>query len=429
MPVRDDDVARIFRAESGRVVAHLIRRFGDISLAEEAVQDAFVRAMERWPADGIPPNPGGWITTTARNRALDVVRRESTRMMRSVAAQAGAPTESTMDDLDVRFDGGAAIDDDRLRLVFTCCHPALAPEVRVALTLRLLGGLQTGEIARAFLVPEATMAQRIVRAKKKIQAANIPYRVPDGAELPERLSAVLTVLYLVFNEGYFAGSGQSLVRDELCDEAIRLARVLVELMPDEPEALGLLALMLLTASRRPTRVDAAGDLVLLADQDRSRWDRALIAEGHEIVRRCLRRNRPGPYQIQAAIAAVHADAPSADATEWGQIVALYDQLHAIAPTPVVQLNRAIAVAERDGHAAGLDELERVDAAALDAYGPFHVARAELLVRMGRSAEAAEAFRRAIALTDEPARRRHLERKLAGLNKGASPDPSFRGPDG
>ena len=404
-------VREIFRAESGRVVAHLVRRFGDFSLAEEAVQDAFVRAAERWPVDGIPPNPGGWITTTARNRALDIVRRESTRAQRHLAAHQGAPTSgSDMDDIDL--DAGPAVADDRLRLIFTCCHPALAPEARVALTLRLLGGLQTDEIAKAFLVPEPTMAQRLVRAKKKIAAANIPYRVPDGAELPERLDGVLSVLYLVFNEGYMASSGDALVRDDLCDEAIRLTRILVQLMPDEPEAVGLLALMLLTASRRATRVDEHGDLVLLADQDRGRWDRSLIAEGHDLVRRCLRRNRPGPYQIQAAIAAVHTDAPTTAATDWRQVVALYDQLLAVAPSPVVRLNRAIAVGELDGPDAALAELAGIERGALDGYGPFHVVRAELLARTGRSADAVHAFRRALELTEEPSQRRHLERRLA-----------------
>jgi RNA polymerase sigma-70 factor (ECF subfamily) len=415
--VRDDDVARVvrdvFRVESGRVVAHLVRRFGDISLAEEAVQDAFARAVERWPVDGLPPNPGGWITTTARNRALDIVRRESTRHARSVAARHGATEQSDMDDL-LFDDAGAGIADDRLRLVFTCCHPALALEARVALTLRLLGGLTTQEIASAFLVPEATMAQRLVRAKRKIAAANIPYRVPEGAELPERLGGVLAVLYLVFNEGYLASSGDALVRDDLCAEAIRLARVVVGLMPDEPEAVGLLALMLLTVARRPARLDAAGDLVLLADQDRSRWDAVAIAEGHALVRRCLRRNRPGPYQIQAAIAAVHADARSADATDWWQIVALYDHLLTVAPTPVVRLNRAVALAERDGWAAGLAALAELDAAALDRYAPYHAAHAELLVRAGRAGEAADAFSHAIAATDDTALRRHLERRRAAL---------------
>jgi RNA polymerase sigma-70 factor (ECF subfamily) len=416
-PDGDADVARIFREESGRVVAHLVRRFGDISLAEEAVQDAFVRASERWPVDGVPPNPGGWITTTARNRALDIVRRESTRTQRYAAAFLGTPSthhDMGIDDID-EYDSGAAISDDRLRLIFTCCHPALAPETRVALTLRLLGGLQTDEIARAFLVPEPTMAQRLVRAKKKIQAANIPYRVPEGADLPERLAAVLAVLYLVFNEGYFASSGDSLLRRDLTDEAVRLARLLVTLMPDEPEALGLLALMLLAEARREARVDAAGDLVLLADQDRTRWDTALIGEGHALVRGCLRRNRPGPYQIQAAIAAVHTDAPDAASTDWGQIVALYDQLVSIAPTPVVQLNRAVAIAERDGHDAGLAELDRIDAGTLDGYAPYHAARAELLVRADRTAAARHAFERAVELSDEQAQRRHLRRRLAAIS--------------
>ncbi len=409
-----DDVDRvtrdIFRAESGRVVAHLVRRFGDVSLAEEAVQDAFTKAVERWPVDGVPPNPGGWITTTARNRALDIVRRESTRHARSVAAHDSIRTMSDMDEHHLDDDPGAAIPDDRLRLLFTCCHPALAPEARVALTLRLVGGLQTHEIANAFLVPDTTMAQRIVRAKRKIAAANIPYRVPDGAELPERLGGVLSVLYLVFNEGYMASSGDTLVRDELCDEAIRLAHVLADLMPDEPEVIGLLALMLLTAARRPARTDANGDLVLLADQDRSRWDRGQIVDGHALVRRCLRRNRPGPYQIQAAIAAVHADAPSADATDWGQIVALYDQLLTVATTPVVRLNRAVAVGERDGCQAGLAALAELDADALDRYAPYHAAHAELLVRAGRTTEAAAAYSQATDATADIALRRHLERR-------------------
>jgi RNA polymerase sigma-70 factor (ECF subfamily) len=410
------DVARVFREESGRVVAHLVRRFGDISLAEEAVQDAFVRASERWPVDGVPPNPGGWITTTARNRALDIVRRESTRTQRYTAAFHATHPHHDMgiDDIEA-FDSGAAISDDRLRLIFTCCHPALAPETRVALTLRLLGGLQTGEIAKAFLVPEPTMAQRLVRAKRKIQAANIPYRVPEGADLPERLAAVLAVLYLVFNEGYFASSGDSLLRRDLTDEAVRLARLLVVLMPDEPEAVGLLALMLLAEARREARVDPAGDLVLLADQDRTLWDTELIRDGHALVRGCLRRNRPGPYQIQAAIAAVHTDAPDAASTDWDQIVALYDQLVSVAPTPVVLLNRAVAIAERDGHEAGLAELDRVDAGTLDGYAPYHAARAELLVRANRAAEARGAYQRAVELSDEQAQRRHLLRRLTAIS--------------
>lgn len=411
--MRTDDelarIARIFREESGRVVAHLIRRFGDISLAEEAVQDAFVRATERWPIDGVPPNPAGWITTTARNRALDVVRRERQRDERYRAATRTTPPMHD-DPADADLDGDT-IPDDRLSLIFTCCHPALAPEARIALTLRLLGGLSTPEIAKAFLVPEPTMAARITRAKKKIAAARIPYRVPLGGELPDRLDGVLGVLYLVFNEGYFATSGSDLVRSDLSGEAIRLGRVLVGLMPDEPEPLGLLALMLLTEARRPARLDTEGRPVMLADQDRRRWDAALIAEGHELVRRCLRRGQPGPYQIQAAIAAVHADAPSTAATDWGQIVALYDQLLAIAPSDVVRLNRAIAIAERDGADAGLDLLGEL---ALDGYGPFHVSRAELLRRVGRVDESAAAYTRALALTDNAAERAHLERRLASL---------------
>ncbi|HWL45684.1 MAG TPA: sigma-70 family RNA polymerase sigma factor [Ilumatobacter sp.] len=406
----DARIARIFREESGRVVAHLIRRFGDISLAEEAVQDAFVRAAERWPVDGIPPNPGGWITTTARNRALDVVRRESQRTDRHVAATRDEPTMHDDPSELAAFDGDD-IADERLRLIFTCCHPALAPEARVALTLRLLGGLTTPEIARAFLVPEPTMAARITRAKKKIEAANIPYRVPAGGELPDRLGAVMTVLYLVFNEGYFASAGESLVRTDLSAEAIRLTRVVVALMPDEPEPLGLLALMLLTEARRPARLDTEQRPVMLADQDRSVWDRALIAEGHDLVRRCLRRGQPGPYQVQAAIAAVHADAPTAARTDWGQIVALYDQLLAFAPSDVVRLNRAIAIAERDGADAGLALLDELD---LDTYGPYHVSRAELLRRTDRFTESRAAYDAALALTANAIEQDHLRRRRASV---------------
>ena len=418
----DDDlarIARIFREESGRVVAHLIRRFGDISLAEEAVQDAFVRATERWPIDGVPPNPAGWITTTARNRALDVVRRERRRddkyrtATRTEPPMTDDPAEHdlTDDDLSGHARGGDTITDDRLSLIFTCCHPALAAEARIALTLRLLGGLTTTEIAKAFIVPEPTMAARITRAKKKIEAARIPYRVPAASELPDRLGGVLGVLYLVFNEGYFATSGSDLVRTELSGEAIRLTRVLVALMPDEPEPLGLLALMLLTEARRPARLDAAGRPVMLADQDRRRWDRASIAAGHDLVRRCIRRGQPGPYQLQAAIAAVHADAPTHAATDWNQVVTLYDHLLTLAPSDVVRLNRAIAVAARDGAAAGLALL---DTLALDAYGPFHVSRAELLRRAGQVAEAADEYARALQLSDNAAERTHLQGRLASL---------------
>jgi len=414
-----DTLEAVFRREAGRCTATLIRVLGDIDLAEDAVAEAFTVAAEVWPRDGIPPNPGGWITTTARNRAIDRLRREATRTDRSVAAHRMQQVAMQPDDDPELADIDAFVDvvaDDQLRLMFLCCHPALSTDAQVALTLRLLGGLDTPEIARAFLVPEPTMAQRIVRAKRKLRDNHAPYRIPRPAELPDRLHAVLAAISLIFTEGHTATSGDSLVRVELSAEAIRLGRVLVELMPDEPEAVGLLALMLLTEARRPARTDAAGAMVRLAEQDRTRWDRALVDEGHALVRACLRRDRPGPYQVQAAIAAVHADAPTAAATVWQQVAALYNLQHDLRPNPVVALHRAIAVGERDGPAAGLEALDAVDADALQDYQPFHAARADVLARAGRVDEALAAYDRAIGLTGNAAERDFLAARRADVSR-------------
>ncbi len=418
-----DPLDEVFRHEVGRCTATLIRVLGDIDLAEDAVAEAFAIAAELWPRTGIPPNPGGWITTTARNRAIDRLRRESTRSEWHLAAHRLHIENMDPDhnpELD-RLDFVDIVADDQLRLMFLCAHPALAADAQVALILRLLGGLETGEIAKAFVVSETTMAQRIVRAKRKLHDNHASYRIPGAAELPDRLSAVLAAIYLIYTEGHTATSGRTLTRTDLSTEAIGLGRTLVELMPDEPEAIGLLALMLLTESRRPTRIAADGTMVRLADQDRTRWDRDLISECHDLVRTCLRRSQPGPFQIQAAIAAVHADAPTAVATDWSQIVALYDQLYVLRPNPVVALNRSVAIAELHGPAGGLAALAEIDPASLENYHPYHAASADLLARAGLHQEAVAAYERAIELTTNPVERDFLVRQRAVLERRVTPE--------
>jgi len=419
-----DDLDSVFRREAGPCTATLIRILGDIDLAEDAVAEAFAVAAANWKVHGIPPNPGGWIMSTARNRAIDRIRRESTRDSRQMTAARlqGDPMNSDhdhdhdpdhLDHLDALVD---VVPDDQLRLMFLCCHPSLAPDAQVALTLRLLGGLQTAEIARAFLVPEVTMAQRLVRAKRKLRDNHAPYRIPSEAELPDRLDAVLGAIYLVYTEGHTSTFGTALMRVDLSVEAIRLGRVLGQLMPDEPEATGLLALMLLTQARQPARVGADGTLVRLAEQDRARWDRSLIDEGHRLVRACLRWNQPGAYQIQAAIAAVHADASSSEDTDWSQVLALYDQLVTLSPNAVVALNRAIAVGELRGPAAGLAVLEAVDTTTLTDYLPYHATRADLLSRSGLIDDAIAAYDEAIAVTNNAAERAFLQRQRQSITR-------------
>ena len=396
-------VERIFRAEYGRLIASLVRRFGDIDVAEDAAGEALVAALEKWPGSGVPPNPGAWLTTTAGNRAIDRLRRERLRDGKHrAAAMAYDPTP---------HEPTGAIEDDRLRLIFTCCHPALAPEARIALTLRLLGGLTVAEIASAFLVQETTMAQRITRAKAKIKGAHIPYRVPEAADLPARVGTVLAVLLLIFNEGYLSSGDGAPIRAELTGEAIRLARTLHELLPADLEVTGLLALLLLTEARRESRV-RDGELVPLAEQDRGGWDRALIAEGHDLVRTCLAAGRPGRYQILAAVNAVHTDAPTAADTDWSQVVALYDHLARLDPSPIVALNRAVALAELDGPEVALAVVEELP---LEGYHPWHATRAELLRRLGRSGDARAQYDAALAACDNTAERAYLSRRRGQMS--------------